>query len=384
MHHRNLGFIKIRPVFAYITIAILAMTLLSSCNVSQLKNSENQNQYQYQETPYPQYIQAQQPTRDPAQAGDIAQAAQKVRPSVVGISTFHIQQDSYGSESAPVEGIGSGFIVSSDGYILTNDHVAVSLDAKIRVILHNGDELEGKVLWTDPTLDLAMIKVSGLNLPAAELGDSSRLVVGEPAIAIGTPLGLQFQHTTTAGIVSALDRTVEVDTQRGQNFMEDLIQTDASINPGNSGGPLVNIDGQIIGINTVKVVSAEGIGFAIPINAAKPIIQHFFEEGEFITPYIGVVGYDKSIAHYYKQTDSLVEGVYVISLDPQGPAYKSGIKTNDIIIQVGGQPVAKMLELRTTVYSHHVGDVVRVTVMRSGREMEFDMILEQNPVLSTE
>ena len=229
-------------------------------------------------------------------------------------------------------------------------------------------------------LDLAVIKVDETGLPAAELGDSSQLAVGDPVIAIGTPLGLQFQHTTTAGIISALDRTVEVGTERGQNFMEDLIQTDASINPGNSGGPLVNIQGQIIGINTVKVASAEGIGFAIPINAAKPVIQHFLEEGEFITPYIGVVGYDKEIAHYYKQTDSLADGVYVVNIDPRGPAYKSGIRKDDIITRVGGKPVTKMLELRTAIYSYHVGDQVRVTVMRDNKEMEFTLTLEKSPV----
>ena len=156
--------------------------------------------------------------------------------------------------------------------------------------------------------------------------------------------------------------------------------SDASINPGNSVGPLVNIQGQIIGINTVKVASAEGIGFAIPINAAKPVIQHFLEEGEFITPYIGVVGYDKEIAHYYKQTDSLADGVYVVNIDPRGPAYKSGIRKDDIITRVGGKPVTKMLELRTAIYSYHVGDQVRVTVMRDNKEMEFTLTLEKSPV----
>lgn len=373
---------KKRKLISAYTIIAIAMFFLSSCNILQPRDPQDRNQYQYNETSYPKHIQAPQATRDPAQLGGIAFAVQKVRPSVVGISTYHVRQGDYGMESQSIEGVGSGFIVSSDGYILTNDHVAVSLDTKIWVILHNGDELEGKVLWTDPTLDLAMIKVNGTDLPAAELGDSSQLIVGDPAIAIGTPLGLQFQHTTTAGIISALDRTVEVGTERGQNFMEDLIQTDASINPGNSGGPLVNIDGQIIGINTIKVVSAEGIGFAIPINAAKPVLQHFFEEGEFVTPYIGVVGYDKNIAHYYKQTSSLVEGVYVVSLDPQGPAYKSGIKINDIITRVDDKPVTKMLELRTTVYTHRVGEVVQLIVIRDGREMEIEMTLEQNPVLT--
>ena len=229
-----------------------------------------------------------------------SKAAEKVRPSVVGITTTHVRERGYNDGGWEViEGVGSGFIVSPDGYILTNDHVAVSLDAEIVVILHNGDELKGRVLWTDPTLDLAIIKVNADGMPAAELGDSSKLIVGEPAIAIGTPLGLQFQQTTTAGIISALDRTVEVGTERGQNFMEDLIQTDASINPGNSGGPLVNIAGQIIGVNTVKVISAEGIGFAIP-KTWKPVIQRFLDEGEFVTPYLGLWLY-QAIAHYYKK-----------------------------------------------------------------------------------
>lgn len=360
-------------------IAIAAVVFLSSC--SMFEPSGDGKEYRYRETPYPRHSVEPQSVREPVQSGTIAWAVQKVSPSVVGISTTHVRKGSYefGTESL-VEGIGSGFIVSSEGYVLTNDHVAVSTEAEIVVILHNGDEVKGRVLWTDPTLDLAMIKIKAADLPAAELGDSSQLIVGDPVIAIGTPLGLQFQHTTTAGIISALDRTVEVGTERGLNFMEDLIQTDASINPGNSGGPLVNLAGQIIGINTVKVVSAEGIGFAIPINAAKPIIQHFLEDGGFETPYIGIVGYDKSIAHYYKQTDGLIDGVYVVNMDPRGPAYQSGIRVDDIVIRVAGRPVTKMLELRTAVYSHHVGDTVPVAVIRDGEEMEFSVKLERSPV----
>jgi len=377
--YRYLGLRKLKLIIPI--IAMTAMIFLSSCNT--IYQRDNVEEYQYSETPSPQHIQQPMPKRDPAQTGVIAQAVQKVGPSVVGISTTHVQKADYGAGSV-IEGVGSGFIVSSDGYILTNEHVAVSTEAEIVVVLHNGDELEGRVLWTDPTLDLAVIKVDTSGLPAAELGDSSQLIVGDPAIAVGTPLGLQFQHTTTAGIISALDRTVEVGTERGQNFMEDLIQTDASINPGNSGGPLVNINGQIIGINTVKVASAEGIGFAIPINVAKPIIQHFLEDGEFITPYIGIVGYDKDIAHYYKQTDGLTEGVYVVNIDPRGPAYESGIQINDIITQIGDQPVTKMLELRTAVYSYHVGDTIKVVAMRGKRQIEFDLTLAQSPISSAQ
>jgi len=316
------------------------------------------------------------PARDASQAGSIAKAVEKVNPSVVGISTVHVQRDSLLDNREALEGVGTGFIVHPDGYIITNDHVAGNDPDDITVILHNGDELEGKVLWTDPTLDLAVVKVNGSNLPAAELGESEELVVGEPAIAIGTPLGLQFQHTTTAGVISALNRTVQVPTEIGENFMEDLIQTDASINPGNSGGPLVNIDGQVIGINTVKVVSAEGIGFAIPIDVAKPIIEHFINEGEFVTPYIGIVGFDRDIASFYKRDGNIREGVYVIDIDTRGPAFKSGIRVDDIITRVGDRQVSKMLELRTAVYSHKVGDAISITVIRSGRERVFEMTLE--------
>jgi len=275
-----------------------------------------------------------------------------------------------------VEGVGSGVIVHSKGYILTNDHVAGGAD-EIRVILHDGKELEGEVKWTDPTLDLAIVKVEGDDLPEARLGESERLLVGEPVIAIGTPLGLQFQHTVTAGIISALDRTVQVPTELGENFMEDLIQTDASINPGNSGGPLINLSGEVIGINTVKVTSAEGIGFAIPIDVAKPIINHFVEDEEFVTPYIGIVGFDKAMASYYKRDGRLEDGVYVVDIDPRGPAYKAGIRVDDVITRINDRRVTKMLGLRTAIYSYHVGDTVRVTVIRAGQEKTFDMTLEE-------
>ncbi len=372
--------LKKSRMFFFFVILTAAPVFLSSCG---LFRSPEEDRYRYNES-------ESQITRQLAQAksaeelypaGSIAKAAEKVRPSVVGITTTHVRERGYNDGGWEViEGVGSGFIVSPDGYILTNDHVAVSLDAEIVVILHNGDELKGRVLWTDPTLDLAIIKVNADGMPAAELGDSSKLIVGEPAIAIGTPLGLQFQQTTTAGIISALDRTVEVGTERGQNFMEDLIQTDASINPGNSGGPLVNIAGQIIGVNTVKVISAEGIGFAIPINVAKPVIQRFLDEGEFVTPYLGVVGYDQAIAHYYKKSDGLADGVYVVNIDPRGPAYKAGIQVDDIITKIGDQIVTKMLDLRIAVYSHHVGDTVQVLVIRDGREMEFMVTLEESTV----
>jgi len=359
---------KLNIAALFLIIATLAMVFLPSCTALRRPVDPNK-QYQYNETPVPAPKTTPLPKRDITQAGAIALVAQKVSPSVVGISATHIQQDSLLKGQQEVQGVGSGVIVHSDGYVLTNDHVVGSNATDIVVILHNGDELDGKVLWTDPTMDLAMVKVNATKLPAAELGNSEQLLVGEPAVAIGTPLGLQFQHTTTLGIVSALNRTVQVPTEKGENFMEDLIQTDASINPGNSGGPLINIDGQIIGINTVKVTSAEGIGFAIPIDVAKPIINHFIKEGEFTTPYIGIVGFDKAIASYFKKDGTLEDGVYVVNIDPKGPAYISGIRVDDIITQLNDQRVTKMLELRKAVYTNRVGDTVKVIVLRGNKQL---------------
>jgi S1-C subfamily serine protease len=289
-------------------------------------------------------------------------------------------RDSLLDDAELIEGIGSGVIVHSTGYILTNEHVVGGDPENIKVILENGDELEGRNLWSDPTLDLAIVKVDAVNLPAAVLGNSQQLEVGDMAIAIGTPLGLQFKHTVTSGIISALNRTVKVPTERGQNYMEDLIQTDASINPGNSGGPLINANGEVVGINTIKVTSAEGIGFAIPIEVAKPVIRHFIEEGEFVTPYIGIVGFDKEIARYYKQEKDIQEGVYVVDIDERGPAYKAGIRVDDIITRVGDIKVTKMLELRSAIYSYKVGDRVGIRFIRRGKEHVVEMVLGKKPI----
>ncbi len=336
----------------------------------------------YNKVPYnvqPQKI-TQEDTIPDTDTHRIARAAQHIIPSVVGISTLRAVRESIFEEATTISGVGSGVIVHEDGYILTNDHVVDGQYSHITVIFKDGSELKGRTLWSDPTLDLAVVKVDGENLPVAKLGDSERLVVGEPAIAIGTPLGLQFQHTVTSGIISALNRTIEVPTDRGQNIMEDLIQTDASINPGNSGGPLINIAGEVIGINTVKVTSAEGMGFAIPIDVAKPIISHFVKEGSFTTPYIGVIGFDRETAKFYKKSGTIDEGVYVIDIDTNGPAYSAGIQIDDVITNIGGNKIVNMLDLRKAIYSYRVGDTVRIDVRRRGRSHTFYVILGTKPI----
>jgi len=366
--------------YRLILLAAAVTTIISMMSCGQQEFYKPKYQYEYKGDAKFQQEGSQIITEEPAQPGSITQVVEKLIPSVVGISTIEVIRSSLFEEPQTTQGIGSGVIIHPDGYILTNDHVAGGNPTSITVILNNGDELQGKTLWSDPTLDLAIVKVNASNLPAAALGSSESLKVGETAIAIGTPLGLQFQHTVTAGIISALDRTIRVSTNLGENFMENLIQTDASINPGNSGGPLVNIKGEVIGINTVKVTSAEGIGFAIPIDVAKPIIQHFLEEGEFVTPYIGIVGFDKEIASYYKRDSNIQDGVYVVEIDTRGPAYKAGIRVEDIITMVGEQKVTKMLELRKAIYSYKVGQQVEVTILRKGQKKTITMTLQEKPV----
>lgn len=289
--------------------------------------------------------------------------AKSATPGVVGISVLKVDSSSiFDRNAAEKWGVGSGLIVSSNGYILTNNHVAGGYNKRLIVSLSDGRNVDGIVKWADPVLDLAVVKINLENLPVIPLGDSSKVNVGETAIAIGNPLGLQFQRTVTSGIISALNRTIKIDAEDGgSNYMEDLIQTDASINPGNSGGPLLNSKGEAIGINTIKVTSAEGMGFAIPINVTKPIIDKFVKTNDFVETYMGIFAYDKEIIPYLDSSVKVDNGIYVSDIDENGPAYKSGLRKGCIITQVDNLKVETMLQLRTYLYTKNPGDVVNVT-----------------------
>lgn len=311
----------------------------------------------------------------PQNQGDsiIPVIAREITPAVVGISTVEIQYDLF---FRPVESmsVGSGVIVDPNGYILTNDHV-VGRARKITVILSDGRHYDAERLWSDPTLDLAVIKIKAEDLKVAPLGDSDRLVVGELAVAIGNPLGLRFQRTVTAGIISALERSLPV----GNVIMQDLIQTDASINPGNSGGPLINSRGEVIGINTVKASEAEAMGFAIPINLAKPIVKSIIEHGRFIKPWLGISGIDREIAAYYNTKVKIDRGVLVGGVEPGSPAYKGGIREGDIITHIQGQEINTMAKLRMVLYNLEVGQTVEIRVLRDNKERIISVTLEEMP-----
>ncbi|MDI3477011.1 MAG: serine protease Do [Thermoanaerobacterium sp.] len=295
-----------------------------------------------------------------AEPSTIAEAvAEKDTQAVVGISSVEYERQYYILEKQ-VEGVGSGFIVDKNGYILTNNHVASPESEKLTIYLSDGSTLPGKVLWSDSTLDLSVVKINAKNLPTISLGDSDKIVVGQTVIAIGNPLGLRFERTVTSGIISALNRSLPIEENNKQKIMEDLIQTDASINPGNSGGPLVDAQGKAIGINTAKVTTAEGLGFAIPINIVKPIINKVIATGTFKAPYLGIVGYDREIASYINADIVIAEGIYVADIDPSGPAQKAGIKKGYILLEVDGKPVDTMVQLKTVIYSKNIGDKVSV------------------------
>ena len=301
-------------------------------------------------------------------------AAKAVGPSVVGITNKAVARDWF-NNPVETEGVGSGVIFRSDGYIVTNNHV-ISGAKEIIVSLADGRSLKGKLIGADEVTDLAVVKVEADNLPAADFGDSDQIVVGEPAIAIGNPLGLEFQGSVTSGVVSALNRTLDISDKRVK-----LIQTDAAINPGNSGGALVNADGEVIGINSAKVAAGgvEGMGFSIPSNTVQNVIKELMDKGYVARPYLGVTVFDPSTAGRYGYQLNIDKGVYVFRLTLGGPADKAGLQRGDIILKIGEVEVNSVSELRQKVGEYKVGDSVKVTFDRNGSTRSVDLVLEEMP-----
>ncbi len=261
--------------------------------------------------------------------------------------------------------LGSGFIIDKEGYIVTNNHVVENAD-KIKVKLNNGKEFEAEIVGRDPNTDLALIKIkSWRNLPVAKLGDSDALKVGQWVVAIGSPFGLE--HTITAGIVSAKGRVI------GSGPYDDFIQTDASINPGNSGGPLINMKGEVVGINTAIIAGGQGIGFAIPINLAKKIVNQLKSSGEVTRGWLGVSIQDitSELAEYYGLEDG--KGVLVSEVFSGDPADEAGIKPNDIIFEVKGKKVETGRDLTRMIAETGVGERVKIKILRNGKKKTFEV-----------
>ncbi len=295
----------------------------------------------------------------------------KAMPSVVGITTTTIDTDNIFAIPQQSQGVGTGFIVDSKGYILTNSHVVSDGKASdVTVLFNDGSKTKGKVLWNDPSIDLAIVKVEKTGLPVADLGDSDSVRTGDIAIAIGNPLGLEFQKSVTQGIISGLDRSIQTE----QSSMTGLIQTDASINPGNSGGPLLNDKGQVIGINTAKASGAEGLGFAIPINTAKPIVEQIIKDGKFEKVTLGIKGIDVKTFETATGTDlEADEGVYIAEVIANTPAQRSGIQAGDVITKVGDTNITSMSDLNKALYKYCVGESTKVIVNRGGKDITIDV-----------
>lgn len=300
---------------------------------------------------------------------DITQILGDTIKSVVGVSKIKNTGSSIFLNNSTAElGLGTGMIISENGFILTNWHVAGDRYSSCYVTVENGKVINGKVVWADKDLDLAIIKINASNLKYIQLGDSDSIKIGEQAYAIGNPIGVEFQRTVTSGIISGINRTVKIDDEKGSSYMEDLIQTDAGINPGNSGGPLINSKGEVIGINTVKITEAEGIGFAVPINIVKPIIESFSNNGEFEEAYLGIFAYDKNVIPYLDSSIELNSGIYIAQISADGPSYSSGLRTGDVITKIDEITVNKMSELRNYIYTKKVGDEVNLTILRNNKE----------------
>jgi serine protease Do len=278
----------------------------------------------------------------------------------------------YGAVDQQREGLGSGFIFDQRGYVLTNNHVVEGAD-EIKVVLTDGREFTAEIAGTDPSNDIAVLKleIKGATLPIVALGDSSKLQVGQTAIAIGTPYDMEFQNSVTVGVVSALGRNLQTESRNAQSVIPGVVQTDASINPGNSGGPLLNTQGQVIGINTAILGSAQGMGFAIPINTAKEIVNDLITYGFVKRPYIGIYGQSigkEALAEYFNYTGE--GGIWIAQVVAGSPADRAGLRAGDVILEIDREKVMDMDQLKTLLSAKGIGKDVKVlTITKKGLQV---------------
>ena len=315
-------------------------------------------------------------------------ASNKILPSIVGIEIEYSVSSVFSmfgnNNSSTAKASGSGIIISEDGYILTNNHVVNSTETnsfyelssanKIKVKLYNNDtEYEAKIVGGDSQTDLAVLKIDATGLTAAEFADSDSIKVGEFAMVVGNPLGLGY--TSTAGIISAVNR--KITDENGKTY--NLIQTDAAINGGNSGGALVNSEGKVIGVSTMKVSSTdvEGVCFAIPINSTVDITSQLIKYNKVKRPYIGIAGVD--LDEKTAKSYNLVVGIYIRNVEDFSAAQKAGLKTGDVITAVDGKNITSMNELNEIKNSHSIGDTLKLTVNRDGNSMDISITLGEQP-----
>ena len=319
-------------------------------------------------------------------SGAVRQVAEKVRPAVVQVTNQQTQVDQFNQPFTVPAGVGSGVIYDSQGHILTNDHVIEGAE-NLLVSLPDGRSFKAKLIGQDPQTDLAVLQINGGNLPVAEIGDSSQLQVGDWVVAIGNALALPGGPTVTAGVVSALDRTVQEPggpTGSGP-FLFDVIQTSAPINPGNSGGALVNLAGQVIGINTLVAgqaepgVQAQGIGFAIATAAAKPIADQLVATGKVVHPYLGIRYLPLNPAIAARAGIQETEGIIIAEVSAGSPAEKAGLQSMDVVVAVNDTSLKSESDLARIVNQHKPGDQLTLSVRRGSQKMDVQLTLAEMP-----
>ncbi len=301
---------------------------------------------------------------------------EQASPSVVNINTVMLMHDAY-MNVAPVQGVGSGILIDPKGYILTNHHIAGNAQS-MTVSMLDGTKLKGDLVGTDPMTDVAVIKVDPgkHKLPIAQIGDSNQIRVGQTAIAIGNPFGFMLRGpTVTVGVISALNRTIQVESM----VFENLIQTDAPINPGNSGGPLLNKDGEVVGMNSASIPYAQGIGFSIPIDTAMHVGKELIEHGKVVRPWLGIfgVGVTKEMAEYYNLSSN--QGILVTRVYKNSPAGIQGIAPGDIVLTVDGKTMKEWSDFADYIRAKKVGEEINLVILRGEEKGEATIQLAETP-----
>jgi serine protease Do len=305
-------------------------------------------------------------------------AIEKVSKNVVNIASVRMVTDQL-FRVFPIEGVGSGIIIDNHGHVLTNYHV-VDHARRLKITLHDGKTFNAKVIGTDKLTDLAVLEIENHDnnaidsIPSAELGDSDNLKVGQLVIAVGNPFGLTGGPTVTTGIISSLNRNIEF-----EDGILELVQTDAAINPGNSGGPLVNINGEVIAINTAKIPYAHGIGFAVPVNTAKTILHELIQYGKVNRPWLGIstINITNRIARYYRLPTN--EGALVVKVEEYSPAADAGIRLGDIIEEIDEKRIEEITELSSRIKKKKANENTLLSVNRYGRRFYISVTLENQP-----
>lgn len=335
--------------FKFFIIALICTVFLSGC----IAKEDSNNNALTMLTPISGDVSMTPREIKPTETSSSIDVSKNVSPAVVGITTS--TKYSYS--------VGSGVAVAKGGYVLTNYHV-ITNPSTIKLYLANGNSVNASYVWGDYALDMAIVK-SAIDLPYLKIAAPEQPSVGEDVLAIGTPLQLQFKHSITKGIVSALNRTVQIDDETDGSYLQSLIQHDASINPGNSGGPLINLRSEVVGINTLKIESAEGMGFAIPAVVIDNVLKNVLKNGTYESAYLGVFGYDSAIPHYYKKSSSKT-GVYIIDVQEGSPAKLAGINSRDVILAINDKEVINSLDFKREFFAYRENDTISIKYMQNG------------------